>query len=162
MGALLVGAFVAFVIGQSLRAGGREGPAAAGERAQCSVTLIFLAPDDAVGELVDAVTGRTGAAHVVVDACETDAQGVALVYDCQPLEGMSRKPRAVFEGRDSVSIAIDGQAAWHLRGWLAARVGAPYTVGTTCAAVIASGLRGYQGPQNPTPGELLTALQGPG
>ncbi len=160
MGAVIFGAILALALANTIRGGGREGPAAAGERPQCRVTLIFLAPDSAVAELVDAATGRTGTAHVIVDACETDAQGVAIVYDCQPLEGMSRKPRAAFDGRESISIEVDGPTAWHLRGWLAARVGAPYTVGSTCAAVIASVLRGYRGPQNPSPGELLAALRG--
>ena len=162
MGAIIVGAFVAFVLGQSLRGGGREGPAAAGERAQCKVTLMFLGPSDSVGELVDLATGSTGVAHVVVDVCESDAQGVPLVFDCQPMEGVTRKPRASFEARPHVMVAVEGQAGWHLRGWLAARVGAPYTMDSTCAAVIASGLRGYQGPQNPTPAELWTAVRSRG
>lgn len=158
MGALFVGVFLAFAIGQTLRGGGREGPAPAGERDQCNVTLIFVSPDDAVSHAVDLATGSTGVSHVVVDACETDAQGVPLVYDCQPLEGVSRRPRAGFADRAHTIIKLEGSTAWHLRGWLSARVGAPYTLGSTCAAVIASGLRGYQGPQNPTPAELLTAI----
>ncbi len=162
MGALLVGAFLALVVSRVVRGGGREGPAAEGERTQCSVTLVFHPPDDTVGAIVDAASGSLGISHVVVDACETDAQGVALVYDCQPMEGVTRKPKSVFAGRPALLVTLEGAAAWHLRGWMSARVGAPYTMDSTCAAVIASGLRGYQGPQNPTPAELFTALQGPG
>ncbi len=154
---VLVGFFMAWLVGSVLRGGGGSGESPAGDREACSVTLVFLAPVDVIGSAVDLATGSNGVSHVVVDACEVGDDGQALVFDCTLLKGVTRVPAAPYAKREAARIELAAADAWHLRGCLAGRVGQPY--GPTCSALVAECMRTYAGPSNPTPIELLRALR---
>ena len=122
-----------------------------------AVVLIAADKESHVERVVDAQTGYRGFSHVVVDCGEYDPQGRHLVYDCFPREGVRRVPVSERYGsasgrpRPRVRVVLPPEDGEHMRGAMAALLGAPYDVvaaiaprrrrrGLVCSRLVMRGL----------------------
>lgn len=99
-------------------------------RHDCTIAIWLLEVDrdDPVSVAVNETTGALGFSHAVLDICEEDAEGHALLVDAQLGEGVRRVRADRYDSRRRVRVYLSGDSAWELRGCARARVGTPFDV----------------------------------
>lgn len=125
----LAGLGAALAVAQSLRSRASMGSEAAGKRAQCSVSILLLAPHGELGRSLDRATGSRGFSHVAWDACEEDEQGQPLAIDCTPSKGVHRAPLEPLVARQHVRVYVPEPWGREAYGCVRARLGQRYSLG---------------------------------
>jgi hypothetical protein len=100
----------------------------ANEAPVCEVKIKIwkTVPGDIESLVSDFGGGRMGVSHTSVDLCETDENGVSLMVECLPRQGVIRVPASKYGSRPHATIVIGGYAGAHLRGCVQAKVGQAY------------------------------------
>lgn len=98
--------------------------------------IIFLPPEEIVGNAVNWWTGKGGFSHVVVYPAITDPDGEPLVIESREGRGVALTPLAKYDERPLAWVPLSPQETLHSRGAALALLGRPYRLrrgGMHCA-----------------------------